>query len=221
MLFSAAATNAALPNGSRSTKQRFSQTSTTVATPRPQSPSAPIISTGDDLADLRYEVFQTRDSLEIARASFAHKASQREAGRRALFPSGGRCSLDLARRNIERSRLQQHRQEEEEEPRRVTDATAHTFLKTIGSRFWEDRAALLSDPVLDWELNHRDSLELPREKKARSLAAARRSAKKPVQRVVAKAKACGAALSGFAGRCFQGGAESTLERGESKVGLLE
>jgi len=70
-----AATTAALPTSSRQTEQRFSQTSTAAATPRPQCLSAPIIGAEDantDLADFEYEVFQFRDSLEIARAHFGH-----------------------------------------------------------------------------------------------------------------------------------------------------
>jgi hypothetical protein len=81
---------------------------------------------------------------------------------------------------------------------------------------------MMTDPVLDHALNHRDSLELPREKRARAGVAARRIAemKKPGKRFVAKAKACKAALSGLVGKCFTGGDGSSDEDWEEKEGLL-
>ena len=83
------------------------------------------------------------------------------------------------------------------------------------------RRAAVIDPVLDYELNHRDSLSLPREKRALTVAAERREALKAKQRLVAKAKAAKAALSGLAGKCFHGDVGRTAEFAESKVGLLE
>jgi len=202
-----------------SPEQRFSQTSTAVATPcRPLSPSATIVGTDDNPADFSYEVFQTRDSLEIARTSLAHQAEHRQAGHRrrrreASFPLG-RNSLELARRNI--ARAQPERQ------RRVDDATAHAFLQTIGSKFWEDRAALTADPVWDYQLTHRDSLELPREK---VLIAAHHNARRPAQRLLAKARALPGALkaafSGLSCKCLHGEAGRSSLASESKVGLLD
>ena len=179
-----AATTAALPTSSRQTEQRFSQTSTAAATPRPQCLSAPIIGAEDantDLADFEYEVFQFRDSLEIARAHFGHayqstsspsRPRERESAKRAAFPFG-RNSLELAHRDLARARS--HREEQQRHHPDVTPA--HVFLRTLGSRFAEDRAAMLSDPVLDYELNHRDSLSLPREQRALTAAAERRQAR--------------------------------------------
>ena len=86
---------------------------------------------------------------------------------------------------------------------------------------------MLADPELDPELNHRDSLELPREKRARAGVAARRIAEmkpKPAERVVEKAKAFSgkakAALVGVVGGCFGGDADSTAESWEEKEGLI-
>ena len=214
-----AATTAALFNSPASTRERFSQASTAIGTPRRQSLSATTIGTDDnnnnkDLGDFFYEVFQTRDSLEIARESFNFRAEQKEAGLRALSPFG-RNSLDLARRNLDRA--QQSRQ------RTAADAEALAFSRSIGSRFYEDRAALTdsadaaSDPIWDYQLQHRDSLELPREKAAVARATARQDAKKPTQRVIAKAKAVRAVLSGFACQYFHG----TGDAEDSAVGLLE
>ena len=229
-----AATTAALPTSSRQTEQRFSQTSTAAATPRPQCLSAPTIGAEDantDLADFEYEVFQFRDSLEIARAHFGHayqstsspsRPRERESAKRAAFPFG-RNSLELAHRDLARARShrkeQRHQQQQQQTLQDVTPA--HVFLRTLGSRFAEDRAAMMSDPVLDYELNHRDSLSLPREKRALTIVAERREALKPKQRLVAKAKAAKAAFSGLAGKCFHGDVGRTAEFAESKVGLLE
>ena len=74
---------------------------------------------------------------------------------------------------------------------------------------------MMSDPVLDYELNHRDSLSLPREKRALTVAAERREALKAKQRLVAKAKAAKAALSGLAGKCFHGDVGRTAEFAET------
>ena len=116
-----AATTAALPTSSRQTEQRFSQTSTAAATPRPQCLSAPIIGAEDantDLADFEYEVFQFRDSLEIARAHFGHayqstsppsRPRECESAKRAAFPFG-RNSFELAHRDLARARS--HREEQ-------------------------------------------------------------------------------------------------------------
>lgn len=221
-----AATIAAIFNYSARTTERLSQASTAVNTPRRQSLSADIISIDDnnnnknndddDLGDFFWDVLQTRDSLEIARESFAFRAEQREAGLRALFPFG-RNSLELARRNLDRA--------QESRQRVAADAEAFAFSRNIGSRFYEDRAALTnsasaSDP-LDYQLQHRDSLELPREKAAIARAVARKDAKKPTQRLIAKAKSLKAAFSGLVCQCFHGEADLTDEDSESAVGLLE
>ena len=235
MITSGAATTAALPTSSCQTEQRFSQTSTAAATPRPQCLSAPIIGAEDantDLADFEYEVFQFRDSLEIARAHFGHayqstsppsRPRECESAKRAAFPFG-RNSFELAHRDLARARShrEEQRHQQQQQQQNLQDVTpAHVFLRTLGSRFAEDRAAMMSDPVLDYELNHRDSLSLPREKRALTVAAERREALKAKQRLVAKAKAAKAALSGLAGKCFHGDVGRTAEFAESKVGLLE
>lgn len=226
MISSSAATNA---TSSGLAEQRLSQTSTTVATPCRHA-SATTTST-DDLADFDYEVFQFRDSIEIARVHLGHPQTtalaspRRRESKREAFPFG-RNSLDLARRDLTRARAQRERQQLQDLRAQVSAATAaHVFLRTLGSRFAEDHAAMMTDPVLDYELNHRDSLSLPREQRALTAAAARRNADKPAQRLVAKAKACSrearAALAGLAGKCFRGEADRTVEVTESKVGLLE
>jgi hypothetical protein len=228
---SAAATKAALPNSSYPTEQRFSQTSTAVATPRLHL-SAPTIGTDNDLLGFEYEAFQTRDSLEIARTNLRgrHRHQVATAPRcdtsRAAFPFG-RNSLELAHRELTRRARSQQREQQQQQlddlRAQVPAATpAHVFLRTLGSRFAEDRAAMLTDPVLDYELNHRDSLSLPREQRALTNAAARREARKPAQRLVAKAKAARAALSGLAGKCFHGEADRSTDAEEDveKAGLL-
>jgi len=229
MISSSAATNA---TSSGLAEHRLSQTSTAVATPCRHA-SATTTST-DDLADFDYEVFQFRDSIEIARAHLGHPQTmasaspRRRESKREAFPFG-RNSLDLARRDLTRARAQRERQQLQDLRAQVSAATAataaHVFLRTLGSRFAEDHAAMMTDPVLDYELNHRDSLSLPREQRALTAAAARRNADKPAQRLVAKAKACSrearAALAGLAGKCFRGEADRTVEVTESKVGLLE
>jgi hypothetical protein len=236
---SSAATIAALPNSSPSTEQRFSQTSTAVATPCPLTLGAPTIGTDIDFPGFEYEVFQTRDSLEIARTNLRgrHRHQVATAPRcetsRSAFPFG-RNSLELAHRELARRARSQQRELQQQQQQQqsalddlraqVPAATpAHVFLRTLGSRFAEDRAAMLTDPVLDYELNHRDSLSLTREKRALSDAANRRNARKPAQRLVAKAKAAKAALSGFAGKCFHGEADRSTaaeEEDVEKLGLL-
>ena len=235
MLSSSASSSTTLLTPWDQTEERLSQTSTAVATPchqsRRQSLRATIVDTDADLPDFEWQFYETRDSLEIARRHFAgiyqYLPVQRSREKREAFPFG-RDSLDLVRRDVARcaQQQQQHDQMQRQQLRQLQQqlgvTPAQVFLRTLGSRFAEDRAAMMTDPVLDHALNHRDSLELPREKRARAGVAARRIAKmeKPGKRFLAKAKACKAALSGFVGKCFTGGDGSSDEDWEEKEGLL-
>jgi hypothetical protein len=196
-----------------------------------------------------------RDSLELVRgyvsrsqhhhrqqpsSSHQRRTSDEKRGETCPF---GRNALDLPRRDVSvRSGKQQQQQQQHEhyQDRRylrqlqrdlgVTDA--QIFLHALGSRFHEDRAALslLSDdpePELDHhELSHRDSLELPREKRARvGGVAARRIAEmqkpKTAEKLRARAKAVsgkvGAAIGGVVGRCFGGGDDEDVEEKEGLI----
>jgi hypothetical protein len=243
MLSSSAFSSTTLLTPWDQTEERLSQTSTAVATPchqsRRQSLRATIVDTDADLPNFEWQLYETRDSLEIARRHFAgiyqYLPVQRSREKREAFPFG-RDSLDLVRRDVARraqqqqqhdqQQQQQHDQQQRQQLRQLQQqlgvTPAQVFLRSLGSRFAEDRAAMMTDPILDHALNHRDSLELPREKRARAGVAARRIAemKKPGKRFVAKAKACKAALSGLVGKCFTGGDGSSDEDWEEKEGLL-
>jgi hypothetical protein len=299
MLYSSsAATSTTLLSTACPTEEgRLSQTSTAVATPchprlRAQSLRATIVGTDADLPDFEWEVFQTRESLEIARhhvgvGPYQHLPIQRSRERCEAYPFG-RDSLEIVRGDVSRSQhhhrqqpssshkrrtgdekrgetcpsgrkaielpcrdvffahsgkqQQQQQQHEHHQDRRylhqlqqlqrdlgVTDA--QIFLHALGSRFHEDRAALglLSDdpePELDHhELNHRDSLELPREKRARAGVATRRIAAmqkpKTSEKLRARAKAVsgkvGAAIGGVVGRCSGGGDDEDVEEKEGLI----
>jgi hypothetical protein len=227
------------------TEERPSQTTTAVATPvyqsRRQGFRATIVGTDADLQGFEWQVYDTRDSLEIARRHIAgiyqHLPVQRSREKREAYPFG-RNSLELVHRDVPRCAQQQQQQQHDQQrynqqsPRQLQSlqqlqqhlglAPEHIFLRALGSRFAEDRAAMMTDPVLDHALNHRDSLELPREKQVRAGVAARRLAemKKPAKMLAAKAKACRAALSGLVGKCFTGGDDSSDEDWEEKEGLL-
>jgi hypothetical protein len=229
------------------TEERLSQTTTAVATPvhqsRRQSLRATIVGTDADLPDFEWQVYETRDSLEIARRHIAgiyqYLPTQRSRANREAFPFG-RNSLELVHRDVPRCAQRQQQQQQQHDQQRYNQQSPrqlqslqqlqqhlgltpeHIFLRALGSRFAEDRAAMMTDPVLDHALNHRDSFELPREKQVRAGVAARRLAemKKPAKMLAAKAKACRAALSGLVGKCFTGGDDSSDEDWEEKEGLL-
>jgi hypothetical protein len=296
MLYSSsAATSTTLLSTACPTEEgRLSQTSTAVAAPchprlRAQSLRATIVGTDANLPDFEWEVFQTRDSLEIARrhigvGPYQHLPIQRSHERCEAYPFS-RDSLEIVRGDVSRSQhhhrqqpssshrrrtgdekrgetcpsgrkaielpcrdvffarsgkqQQQQQQHDHHQDRRylhqlqrdlgVTDA--QIFLHALGSRFHEDRAALglLSDdpePELDHhELSHSDSLELPREKRARAGVAVRRIAEmqkpKTAEKLRARAKAVsgkvGAAIGGVVGRCFGGGDDEDVEEKEGLI----